>query len=431
MTNVSHSSYSTKTDKPAPTDEDVFISKIKGLLESEEEKNLEIAFQLLAGLSDWQTLAGFCVGLAWLHPSQMIREKAAYFVQTKLSKEVQAWYETYAPNIPKDELESSVFLENIQKNTHLNIQDLTTLLIRHKKLGVKYAIEEDILPPKEVLMMLINGAEWLSLENKHLKVLPPEIGDFTQLHTLNISGNDFTQLPTEICQLKNLDMLYFSRTPLSRYTLKQLQQDFPHIFAKKYYMKAISYLDERNYHDALQSIDKSLKLNPHSGNALHAKGLVFQKTDCIEESIKWFEKALTLCGQDPQIWASLTLSFLEIEEAEKAVEAAQEGIKMLTQHRQSNTNWLDILYLYKGQAFALLGRFEEAHKSLDQSLKKNPDTGAVWYQKARTFAMQSEPLEVRNCLQKAIQLNRRFLREANQEKIFRPFRQELQAIFIR
>lgn len=431
MTNVSHASHTQKTDKSTNREENTFIIKIKNLLESEQEKNLEVAFQLLSGLPDWLPLAGFCVGLSLLHPSPNIRKKAAHFIDTKFSDEVKNWAENYVSNAPKNELDAFHFLASIQENTTLDIQDINVLLIKHKKFGVKYALEKGILPPKQVLGMLINGGEWLSLENKHLKSLPPEIGDFTQLHTLNISGNDFTQLPIEINRLKNLDMLYFSRTPLSRYTLKQLQYAFPNIFAKKFYMKAISYLDERNYHEALQSIDKSLKLDPKSSNALHTKGVIFQKTECFEESIRWFEKSIKLQEQAPHSWANLALSFLKLGEAEKALKATQEGIKILTQNRQRNTNWLDTLYLHQGQAFTLLGRFEDAHTSLDLSLKRNPDVGNAWYQKAKTFAIQNQSNALQNCLKKAIKLNRRFLREARHEKVFQPFQKELREILKR
>jgi tetratricopeptide (TPR) repeat protein len=420
LSNIS-SSYKSKSDGANKAQEQIFIIKIKRLLESEDSKNIEIAFQLLSGLSDWSSLTSFCLGLALFHTNLKIKNQARSFVNTKFSEEILNWLLTEEQFLPKNEIEAYTFLQKINQFSFININEITLLSVRHQRLGVKYALEEQVLPAQEVLSILAHG-DWLSLENKELKTLPKEIGNFTQLNTLNISGNHFTHLPDEISNLTNLNSLYFSRTPLSRYTLKQLQGLFPNIFAEKFYMQAVSYLDERNYHDALQSIDKSLKLNPLSVNALHGKGIIFQKTSCYKESIHCFEKALSIYDQDPQIWANLALSLMEENNYESALKATQKGIYTIQQSRQNGSNWLDVLYLYQGQALISLERFEEAHLSLGKSLKFNPDTGSAWYQKAIAFALTSEFDLLYESLKTAIELNRRFLREAQQESIFLNFK---------
>jgi tetratricopeptide (TPR) repeat protein len=420
LSNIS-SSYKPTLDEV--NKEQNFIIKIKRLLESEDTKNIEIAFQLLSGLSDWRALTSFCVGLALFHNNSKIKNQARSFVSTKFSEEILDWLIIQEQTLPKNEIETYAFLQRLRHSPFINIEEITLLLVRHQRLGVKYALEEQVLPAQEVLSILTHG-DWLSLENKELKALPKEIGNFSQLKTLNISGNHFKHLPDEISKLTNLNILYFSRTPLSRYSLKQLQGIFPNIFAEKFYMQAVSYLDERNYQDALQSIDKSLKLNPLSVNALHGKGIIFQKTGFVKESILCFEKALSIYDQDPQIWANLAISLMTENNYEAALKATYKGIHTIQQSRQNGSNWLDTLYLYQGQSLIGLKRFEEAHLSLEKSLKFNPDTGSAWYQKAIAFALTSEFELLYESLKTAIGLNRRFLREAQQEDIFLQFKHQ-------
>ncbi len=399
-----------------------FLSKIITLLGSVEEKNTYLAFQLMSGLQEEnQSLNSLCLGLVCFHPSPAIRKEALHFLEKQsTASSFRNWLHNQQKNLPKDENSTATFLSRAAQKPFIELPYLALALLRHRQLGVKYCLEHQLLPAQEVLSILSKG-DWLSLENKQLTFLPPEIGLFTQLRSLNISGNSFTSLPEEIANLKNLDNLYFHQTPLSRYSLKQLQTIFPHIFSEKLYMQSIGFFEERNYHEALKSIDKALKLNPEAANNWNAKGLIFQKTDFTTESIKCFEKAIYLNPQDAQLYANITLSLLKDEKYAIALEYSHKGIELAQQNPQNGAKNLDLLYIYQGQALCALRQFESAEQSFYKSLQINADTGLAWYQLARMFAMQKHFVALTDCLGKAIQLNRRFLREAQHDELFKAF----------
>lgn len=399
-----------------------FLSKIIQLLSSQEEKNTRLAFQLMVGLrEESQALNSLCLGLVCFHLNLAIRKEALHFLEKQsVAAQLKNWLHSQQNQLPKDEESACVFLAKAAQKSFIELPYLALVLLRHQQLGVKYCLEHQLIPAQEVLSILSKG-DWLSLENKQLTFLPPEIGLFTQLRSLNISGNCFTALPEEIAHLKNLDSLYFHRTPLSRYSLKQLQLTFPHIFAEKFYMQSIGFFEERNYQEALQSIDKALKLNPNVANSWNAKGLIFQKTDFIKQSIKCFEKAIQLNAQDAQFYTNIALSLLVDEQYPLALEYSRQGIVLSEQNLQNGAKNLDLLYIYQGQALTALYQFEEAEQSFYKSLQINAETGLAWYQLARMFAIRKQFNALTDCLSKAIQLNRRFLREAQHEEVFKAF----------
>ncbi len=416
---LSDTSHKSKTHLPTETP---FLSKVITLLGSHEEKNTKLAFQLMAGLKEEsQELNSLCLGLVCFHPNLAIRRESVRFLERQPSTVLlKNWLHGHQKQLPNDEPSASNFLAKVAQKPYLSLSCLAWMLLRHQQLGVKYCLEQQLLPAQEVLAVLSKG-DWLSLENRQLSFLPPEIGLFTQLRSLNISGNCFTSLPEEIAYLTNLDSLYFHRTPLSRYSLKQLQNTFPHIFAEKLYMQSIGFFEERNYQEALQSIDKALKLNPDAANSWNAKGLIFQKTDFTKQSIKCFEKAIQLNPQDAQLYTNITLSLLKDAKHTLALEYSQKGIELAEQSLQNGAKNLDVLYIYQGQALTALHQFEEAEQSFYKSLQINADIGLAWYQLARLFAIRKQFTALTDCLSKAIQLNRRFLREAQHEVLFKKF----------
>jgi internalin A len=61
------------------------------------------------------------------------------------------------------------------------------------------------LPPE---IGQLKNLQWLGLSRTPLSQLPPEIGQLTNLQTLGLSFTSLSQLPPEIGQLKNLQTLY-------------------------------------------------------------------------------------------------------------------------------------------------------------------------------------------------------------------------------
>lgn len=87
------------------------------------------------------------------------------------------------------------------------------------------SLKEALKNPKEVLRLNLSNQkeevptdawskfvnlEYLSLKNDHLKTIPSQIGTLKKLKVLDLSGNDFTELPIEFSQLENLEELYLN-----------------------------------------------------------------------------------------------------------------------------------------------------------------------------------------------------------------------------
>ncbi len=68
-----------------------------------------------------------------------------------------------------------------------------------------------VLPPE---IGQLTRLEWLSLDNNQLSELPPEIGQLTNLTELDLRSNQLSVLPPEIEQLTNLTWLCLRYNPL-------------------------------------------------------------------------------------------------------------------------------------------------------------------------------------------------------------------------
>ena len=72
---------------------------------------------------------------------------------------------------------------------------------------------------KEILEIIERATKhsktWVDLSYNGIKSLPPEIGNLTNLRTLNLRNNELTSLPTEIGLLENLVYLNLCQNQLS------------------------------------------------------------------------------------------------------------------------------------------------------------------------------------------------------------------------
>jgi Leucine-rich repeat (LRR) protein len=118
--------------------------------------------------------------------------------------------------------------------------------------------------------------EFLSLKNDHLEQLPMEILELEKLKVLDLSGNDFSELPEDFKRLKNLEELYLNDEKklnvkqtidvLSEMpNLKSLHLENDHIteFPENIFkLKKLEYLylNDNELHEIPQSIEKMNQL---------------------------------------------------------------------------------------------------------------------------------------------------------------------------
>ncbi|GAB4408501.1 MAG: hypothetical protein OHK0053_35220 [Microscillaceae bacterium] len=391
-------------------------NKILGLLASHSNQNIELALQILSGQTHSEGLMSTVLGLALFHPQAPLRKQAARFLQQQAPEPWKKTHQHYKkhPLITKSEMHQ--FLQEVRQISFIDLKALMLIVLQYRRSGAFFCLEHKILPPLQVLE-IVGQSQWLSLENLELTHLPEEIGQLTDLRSLNISGNLFRQVPDSLAQLQNLEQLYYHRTPLSGPAVRKLQNFFPKIFADKFFMEAIGFFEERNYQEALHKINKSIQFFPRAANAWNTKGSIFQKLGFFRESIACFEEALSIRADDPALWTNLAQSYLAQDQAEAALRACQQGLQLTLAAPPASQKGLDVLYLYQGQAFFALGQKEGALQSYEIALRYNPALGTVWFHKARLHAASSPPQMIWSSLAEAIRINRRFWHEAQKDPL--------------
>ncbi|NJL13821.1 MAG: tetratricopeptide repeat protein [Microscillaceae bacterium] len=393
--------------------------KILGLLASPSAQNIELALQILSGQSQAEGLMSTVLGLALFHPQAPLRKQAARFLQQQAPEPWKKTHQHYKKNPLITKSEMHQFLHEVRQISFIDLKALMPIVLQYRRSGVFFCLEHKILPPLQVLE-IIGQAQWLSLENLELTHLPEEIGQLTDLRSLNISGNLFRQVPDSLAQLQNLEQLYYHRTPLSGSALRKLQGFFPKIFADKFFMEAIGFFEERNYQEALHKINKSIQFFPGAANAWGTKGSIFQKLGFFRESIACYEQALSIRADDPALWTNLAQSYLAQNQAEAALHACQQGLQLTLVPPLASQKWLDVLYLYQGQAFFALGQKEAALQSYETALRHNPASGTVWFHKARLYTITPHSELIWSSLAEAIRINRRFWHEAQKDPLLAP-----------
>ena len=181
--------------------------------------------------------------------------------------------------------------------------------------------------------------------------------------------------------LKGKDLFYKStRESLEKsipYFKNAIELDNKFALAYAYGVMVYYYLDifhvEKNYGAEISDYaNKAMSFDAKSGESLIAKGLAHAYNKEYELAIPYFEKALEY---DPDF--GLVIHFLtefyhmHVPNTAKYLEYAMEGVRLEIPSTDSGTT--SFKYFHLSNALIQAGLFDEASKTLDTSLKYNPD----------------------------------------------------------
>jgi tetratricopeptide (TPR) repeat protein len=330
------------------------VQNLQSLLESNKPENLELAFQLLESGGVPPRLFSHLLAIKLWHRIRTIRHKAHKLVQKLASEPLLKYLKNNS--LVYEHQESKITLQFRQLNQYAEVSPATLawMSLKLRKKGGKYCLEEQTTSTESILRELIAGTE-LYLANYELKNLPREIGLFTDLTVLNISGNAFSQVPEEIAQLTKLEALYYARTPLTSQTIRQLETYFPKLFALKYFNQAMDGQNDEKYPSAIKLFLQVLKLDPNFAEAWHQLArcylfdnqlIKFNKT--LKKAITMYETHLQTQAQNAQVWYHKACAHALLRNDQQALEDLAQAIhfdssyKTLARHEEDLSKLINV-----------------------------------------------------------------------------------------
>ncbi|MBS2097625.1 helix-turn-helix domain-containing protein [Carboxylicivirga linearis] len=232
---------------------------------------------------------------------------------------------------------------------------------------------------------------------------PEEKEQIEQIPTQNIVAYDY--------YLKGLDHLHKESLPGLREGIELIKlainedPEFAHahaVLAFSYY-----YLDlfspNKTYTDSLiHYADKALLFNPKLAVALNAKALYYIKNADYNQAVEYLEKALEYNPNSATVINTLSDVYTNhLPDTKKYLEYALKGIRLdIASYDSSTTSYI---YLHLSNALIQTGFVDEALTSIDQSLQYNPDNLFSEYVKAYILYAKNQDLnQTKNLLKQAL-----------------------------
>ncbi|OJJ13929.1 hypothetical protein BKI52_45005 [marine bacterium AO1-C] len=198
------------------------IEKIRSLLNSQEEMNIRMAFQIAKGLGIPKELHTdltdsffkmmVCLEEEVLGPLKSLKKLELFALDQlkSLPESVGQLSQLKMLNLCANALES--IPESIGKLQQLQYFNLDSNQLK----SLPHNIGK------------LTQLEWLELGQNKLEKLPKSIGQLQNLRYLNLSHNQLKDLPVALSKLENLTELYLEGNPVSHSLIKHLQTQMPY-----------------------------------------------------------------------------------------------------------------------------------------------------------------------------------------------------------
>lgn len=124
------------------------------------------------------------------------------------------------------------------------------------------------------------------------------------------------------------------------------------------------FIQKAEYQNALQSLNKAIKLNPMDSNSYYYRGYALMRLKDYNNAIMDLEKSTILTPSFANAYSSLAISYLEIKDYDHAIRSASKAINLDPKDASSHYN--------RGIAYYYLGDYENAYRDFDEVVKLEP-----------------------------------------------------------
>ena len=184
-----------------------------------------------------------------------------------------------------------------------------------------------------------------------------------------------------------------------------------------WYNRGVALSNLGRHEEAIASYERALKINSDDDSAWNNHGVALGNWDRWEEAIASFEQALAIKPNYHEVWYNRGIALFNLGRYEEAIASYDQALAIKPDYQEA---WYN-----RGIALGNLGQYEAALSSYEQVLKIQPDDDLAWYNIACTYAVQDKlDLAIEN-LEKAILLDKKYGKIAQENSDFDNIRQDL------
>jgi tetratricopeptide (TPR) repeat protein len=175
--------------------------------------------------------------------------------------------------------------------------------------------------------------------------------------------------------------------------------------------------------EALECVEKAIKINPEDWSGWDIKGRALFNLGKYQEAIECFDKVLKFNPKNYEVLYLKGVSLTKLgkdEEAMVCYESALGYVDKILASEQQNVRAL----ILKSLALSKLSHYKEAIECCDKILGINPNNAIALYNKARFLAELGDKENALRCLERTIEIDKKFIEIAKKDESFSNLKKE-------
>jgi tetratricopeptide (TPR) repeat protein len=197
--------------------------------------------------------------------------------------------------------------------------------------------------------------------------------------------------------------------------LEALKASNPNLYltAEDYLNQGDALQFEQRYHEAIESYDQALSIQPDLAIAWAKKAMALKRSHQYSAALEANERALQI---DPNLqpgWLGKAYALLNLKQYEAALLSFERAIQL----NPESSAWR-----WYGYTLTKLGQYEAALEKLNRAIELYPDHGRGYYCKAYFHLAQNQPEQAFINLKQAIELQPQLLEDLKTDPDFEPIR---------